>query len=449
MIQNYNSLANEIHKFNDLLVKPAPVQKIFSTSRYIAIGLRIPGQSIWLYLGRGKGYEGIWNSDKQPESFLRKIDKLLQYLRKHLSGNIFLNISLDIKDRIVVFETIRASKASKFYFFYKGRDFYFLHSYFNEKSEPVLFSSWDGKLKERNVLDAFDKIGRQEIGKEGDFKKSTLNDLIELEKKSALKNKELLKSKKFIKRKSNFIKEDLERVRKWKELTSKVEKWTSEYIEFEKSLLLDLRGKVKISGIKFNFNKSQGFYQRTDMIYQKIKRLKKAEIFLEKRFFDTIKNVQEEQDFENKLPIIAPIWKSSNLNIIKKKKDDVGEYEVFIFNSFEFRIGRNAISNDQLRVNWCKKEDWWFHIEGVSSAHAYLKVKKSISLDFELISLIGSALKDLSRFQGQEVPLIYTQVKNLKGVKGKRGSVLFKKQKQIRINYITSWKEDLNKAFLD
>jgi hypothetical protein len=49
-------------------------------------------------------------------------------------------------------------------------------------------------------------------------------------------------------------------------------------------------------------------------------------------------------------------------------------------------------------------------------------------------------LRDFSRLEILEIPVIYTQVKNIKGVKGTKGEVIVKKVKHLRFHY-KDWKE--------
>ena len=91
--------------------------------------------------------------------------------------------------------------------------------------------------------------------------------------------------------------------------------------------------------------------------------------------------------------------------------------------------GLNAQGNDQLRNKWASKDDWWFHLDNHKSAH--LIVKSANILTPQQIETVASILAQVSGFQGDWIPVIFTQVKNLKAVSGRAGMVVYKKQKHI------------------
>jgi hypothetical protein len=78
-------------------------------------------------------------------------------------------------------------------------------------------------------------------------------------------------------------------------------------------------------------------------------------------------------------------------------------------------------------------------LEGHKSGHLIIKGK--INFDENLFSLIGSLIRDYSNIEINEIPLIYTQVKNIKGLKGKSGTVTYSKEKYLRVIYQKIWSE--------
>ena len=58
-----------------------------------------------------------------------------------------------------------------------------------------------------------------------------------------------------------------------------------------------------------------------------------------------------------------------------------------------------------------------------------------------ILRLIGSVMIEYSEFDFSEANLIYTQVKNLKGVKGAPGKVIFKKEKHIKVICDPNWRD--------
>lgn len=102
-------------------------------------------------------------------------------------------------------------------------------------------------------------------------------------------------------------------------------------------------------------------------------------------------------------------------------------------------IGLDAKSNDWIRSE-AHKDHWWFHIENYTGAHCIIKTDDFTILSVDELGLIASMLRDFSKLEITEIPLIYGQVKNVKGVKGAQGMVLVKKPKYLRCLY-TKWKE--------
>ena len=103
-------------------------------------------------------------------------------------------------------------------------------------------------------------------------------------------------------------------------------------------------------------------------------------------------------------------------------------------------VGLSANGNDELRKNWAKKDDLWFHLEDLRSPHIICKLNNEV-LSENVLKLIGSVMIDYSEFDFSEANLIYTQVKNLKGVKGAPGMVNFKKEKHIKVLCLDNWRK--------
>lgn len=163
---------------------------------------------------------------------------------------------------------------------------------------------------------------------------------------------------------------------------------------------------------------------------------------LEKRLEEVKKEKKEfEKKGDNKgilsIKTIDPVW------AIKKETSPLkSEFNVDFFETPEglrLAIGKDAQANDYLRTKWAGKEDLWFHLEGHKSGH--LIVKGKINFDEKIFSLMGSLIRDYSNIEIDEIPLIYTQVKNIKGLKGKSGTVTYSKEKYLRVIYQKNWSE--------
>lgn len=434
MIQSYNQLQSQIKLVNEISDDPIFIQKIYSTSFYICLSLRARGKTWYLYIGRGHGKEGIWLDDKKPESFLRKRDRFLEYFRKHLGASQFKSIEIDPLDRIFAVEYYKWGHINKLYIFYNARNLYFSHHFFDQKSHLMkLFSSWTTKteVKPEVSFEQFDDLGRTDLNKEGlDIPVKSIHQLLAEEKRSAMAGVVGGKSIKFFKRKKKKILGDLKNV-------SQVSK-LKEIAEDEKKLL-SLPMKNNLDGVRLRFQ-YQDYYKRRDEVYTKIKKLKKAESILSLRLKDTEDSLAnyDQVQVENQLKIIPVIWKSVKQEI-KEIKNQEKQFKVIDLGKIVVGIGTTAVGNDQLRSEWANKSDYWFHLDGDKSAHIIIKLRDE-SLGMNIFEIAGSALLEFSDVDYAQANLIYTQVKNLKGVKGAAGKVIFKKEKRIQVYKNTDWR---------
>lgn len=431
----------EIQSFNKDFPEIAQIQKIYSSSFFICIQARVPGETKYIYLGRGHGYEGFWLGKKQIPSILRKRDQFLEYIRRYLSGSVLNRIEIDKKDRIIKITYRRFGKANKIMFFYNGRELYFANHYFDEKTnQQKIFRSWvKGNVEyEGDDLAVFDEVGRKEIENKDTLSKyKDISKILVEEKDKALNLVSSGKSKKFLKRKIKNISEDLALVETW----PKLEIFVSNHQELDK-----LEKKTKIESFKFNF-KSNEHYKRRDEIYIKIKKLKKAEGILNLRFSDTkmllSKTSQNEEQFENKLKTVKPVWSiQDNQQVLNTSTEKA--YKIFDLGDIKIGVGVSAQGNDQLRKDWAKKTDLWFHLEGDRSPHIILKLNDKV-LDEEILNKVAAAMSYFSEGEKTEVRLMYTQVKNIKGVKGSAGKVTVKKDKKVSVQIIDHWNAILSR----
>lgn len=441
MILNYEQINTQVLEANKKVEgATAYIQKIFGSAYFVAIGLRIPGKTVHLYLGRGSGWEGMWNSEKNIESSIRRKDKFLEYLRRNLASSKFKDISLDTKDRIISINYERWRRENSLMFFYNARNLYFAHIYFDEKTGMMMvFRSWDSTKIEFDgrSFELFDEVGRTELkhkitGKSAEI--TAIDTLLKKEKKQAMANTTGGKSQKFIKRKLKNINGDLLRVEAWKDLTTLVE---SEQ-DFSTYPM-----KNRVFDIKINF-REKDHYKRRDEVYTKIKKLKKAKRILDLRLADTkevLNNVPSKETFKSDLKVVSPIWiqakRKINIEIIKEKG-----YRVLHFNGYDIGLGETTHGNDQLRKDWAKKNDIWFHLEGDKSPHLILKLKIGV-LDEKVLTVIAGVMIEYAKYTYEDAQLIYTAVKNLKGVKGSAGKVTYKKEKHLTIKALKEWREAL------
>ena len=427
MIQTYNDIAGQLRQFESGWNGDGQLQKIYSSSRYISLSLRSGGRTVFLFFGRGKGYEGFWIGEKQIPSFLRKKDRFLEYLRKYLPGSRLLGIEMDQDDRIIYINYQKLGKQNRLGFFYYGRKLFFANYFFDSKKGiSRVFTSWKGDV---DLLDGFESVFI-EAGRKPQKKTSKsaaikqIDELLEEEREDSLRRNKG-KKEKFLPRKIKNIKKDLERAQSWPNLKEWVEKQRD---------LAKLPERTMIGDIRIRFRENTHF-KRRDEVYLKIKKLKKAVDIQQGRLEQTAK---ESKGFvgnceRNLLETIIPVWQREDLRLKSEGElKSAGKgYRVLKFEDLEMGIGLEAKGNDQMRKLWAKKNDWWFHLDGEPGPHIIVKTSAG-AVSLELLEKVALEMVKVGHLERDEVALIYTQVKNLKGVKGKPGSVNYKKEKRVK-----------------
>lgn len=420
------------------------VQKLCSTPHFIVASVRLPGKTLNMCLGRGADHTGPWLISRAPKSNTRIRDQFLEYLRKHFNGAVLKSIELEKNDRIVHFYTKR-EEDEIFTFFWKGRELFFSHLYPNVKGYE-LFTSWKGKIDglslsfeqaKLKLVEVYDECGRSKTEATPNEIRNLDFDINEYETRlGAMSSKSIKKKEKFVKRKVENIEGDLRRVEKKEALLKLLS---------DQSWTIPSGYKISIEGIKFKFESHLSEWGKRDIVYEKIKAFKRAEVILKKRLVEAkieCEKLVSGQELEKIQlpPTISPIW-----NNVKKKMITSDEgillYEYRLKSGKKFAVGTKDTANDYLRSKWANKEDLWFHIESYPSAHLIVKVDSISQLTEDELSIIASCLVFHSSLNLDNPTLVFTQVKNLKGIKGQRGGVTMKKQKYLSVSVQKDWKE--------
>ena len=247
------------------------------------------------------------------------------------------------------------------------------------------------------------------------------------------------RKKKFFLRKIQNIERDFAKVKKWRILKEVIEQ--PEY-------KLSKEYKFSLEGIPFKIDVNFNEFKRRDIIYKKIKAFRKAEVILEDRLSKTKEELKKWISGDVFVvkglgKTVEPVWRSSKEDV-NSQVISVNRKVYRISTGVEIAIGLDSSSNDWLRKNWGKKDDFWFHIDGEKGSHLFLRNTAGVAMDSKLLELIGSVLAFYSQYEGQQVPMVYTQVKNLKAVKGASGKVTFKKEKRIDVYIDKKWKERIS-----
>lgn len=445
MIQYYLDLQKQVKVINEAELSYGQIQKIYSTAHFISFSIRARGKTWHLYLGRGNGQEGLWLHDQPPVSALRRKDAFLEYLRKHLSSCSFVEIEIDVHDRIIKLSYQKFGKLQSILFFWKARKLYFLHHYQESPETPFkLLLSWHGKaiVPNEDMADLYEFFN--EIGRRTDMKHdlhssshSTIEQLLQ-DELNAAKIKGMTSAPSFLQRKISNIESDLNRTRQWNQLQ----------IMLDQGHTLDMY-ELKVGDHKIKFEGDLNPYERRNLLFEKIKKLKRGENILSSRLHEAKEQLagkNQEAKSASALPMTKPVWGrediKENANVARTSEKD--DFRIFKFEGFSVGVGLSSSGNDQLRNKWASKEDLWLHMDGLKSAHAIIKLQGADAPTAEIINLGASIVAYFSHFNDDWIPIIYTHVKNLKGVTGSPGMVIYKKEKHLRCPRIANaeWLKD-------
>ena len=437
MKQAYQNLREVVSEIKEEGVWNSQIQKIYSTPHFIVMTLRMPGVTKYLYLGRGNGYEGIWIADLNAPSWARIRDGYLEYLRARLKGARIISIECYENDRIVNIEYKRQNTNQMLSLFWKGRKLYYIDAKLENK-KIVVYRPWHvkanlkiekGELREvienewRTIEFGLDEQKESRVYEISDYLKR-----LEILAKS---DKSINKKKKFLERKKIKIISDLKKCGQIEGLKAIVEEGL-------------LEENIEFNGVKIQFKKNEDYYKRRNKVYEKIKGLKKGAEVLRERLREVDDHIEDSGVSRQEVFNIAQV-KICRPVINEKKeesnKETVKNFEKYKVENIELLIGRNAMENDYIRTKCSNKTDYWFHIEGETGAHIIAKTDSLEKMTEHFWITIGSILRDVSKLDKTQVTILYTQVKNLKGVKGQRGMVRYSKEKYRVVDYSPSWRE--------
>jgi predicted ribosome quality control (RQC) complex YloA/Tae2 family protein len=461
MKQSYLELERFVKEYNEMFLRHkglfGRIAQIYSTPHWICLVTRFPGKKRYYYFGRGHNFSALVEGERVPPVAHRIKDRFLEYLRSHLVGSAMAEMFLDEKSRMVGFAYGPQQNRNMFLFLWAGQRLFFANVYEAENKDKIIFLPWSNSKK---ILAPAGSMAIDEMWKRS---KEFFKELIIDEHRSNNEAKECYPSRnpieeyfenylskvkptspawnkqiKFLQKKAHKIKEDLLKLGKWKEIQNEIQK--NDFI-FPEEI------KWTHQGINFKFIKSMTHYQKMNFVFEKIKSWRKAEEKQIQRLNECLNQIEIVKSTET-VPIrdvpITPVWDTVKKGGSSHKKD----LHLTGLNTKFFRwqekislaIGLDSTGNDYLRKTWASKNDYWFHLENRPGPHCFVKIKNTEDLNQDFVTVVASLLRDMAKLELLQIAMVYTQVKNLRAVKGTPGMVTYKKERHIRIDYNPEWR---------
>ena len=114
------------------------------------------------------------------------------------------------------------------------------------------------------------------------------------------------------------------------------------------------------------------------------------------------------------------------------KKDDVGFRRYTTPQGLDLLIGRNNSQNEQLTFKQASDYDLWFHAQEIPGSHVLLRLDAGDDPTDETLQLAASFAAYYSRArQAEQVPVVYTQPKNVYKPKGALPGMVIYKHEQV------------------
>ena len=181
--------------------------------------------------------------------------------------------------------------------------------------------------------------------------------------------------------------------------------------------------------------------QNAQRYYKLYSKLKNAEIEVKKQISATLSDLEY---FESTLALTENLTSETDINAVKAELSELGYIKrqksqkrqklpaakplhFVSSDGFDIYVGKNNSQNDHLTLKFANSADLWFHTKQIHGSHTVIKlgINKEVpeSTVFEAAQL--AAYYSKARASSQ-VPVDYTQIKNVKKPKGaKPGMVIY------------------------
>ncbi|MFP4456179.1 MAG: Rqc2 family fibronectin-binding protein [Halanaerobiales bacterium] len=260
-------------------------------------------------------------------------------------------------------------------------------------------------------------------------------------KKQEKKYRESLKANEY-KRQGDLIKANLYQIEEGKEKVIVVDYYSEDMPE----ITIELNPKKSPQrNLKEYYKKYEKAIRTQKMTQKYIKKNKNELDYLE----SILSNIESSEDLETLEEIKSELIESKymkdkekkdNLPNKDKKQESKSEPRSFYIDGFKIEVGKNNKQNDYLTLRKANKEDIWFHTKNIPGSHVVIRNNGQEVSDEVLLKAANLAAYYSKAKNSSNVPVDYTQIKNVYKQKGSHpGQVFYTDQKTI---YITPEKPE-------
>ena len=399
-------------------LKDCIIKQIFSYPHYLVVALHGREGNFYLYIARGKVSPTLLFDSKKIEKIPRVDDKYVHITRSFLKGQYVSEVSLDLTQGMLVLRGSKGRSSCALCMFYKKDGVYFSLS-LRAEGFSKYFASWDGRIQEFPSSTGIEKLLASAPSGNGLKLSLQLTNASYLEMWDRLQRQYESKSEKRTNLKKNKIEGDLANL---KTSIAQIEKDLNENFEFQDN--------YEYAGHKIKFLRQSTLWKKREVIFNKLKALKKGLAIQEQRLAGLSSREKENLKVTLIRPL-NPIWRSGPSALKSSTSIAEGLNDVMELKTDKnalVKIGTNETGNDFLLTSWSKASDLWVHLHEYPSAHAVIRFgdAKRDQL-FELLDEIAIVLKKLSGLTDENVSLIYTERRWVKPMKGSKGKVKLSK----------------------
>lgn len=147
----------------------------------------------------------------------------------------------------------------------------------------------------------------------------------------------------------------------------------------------------------------------------------------------SLEEIRSELVSQNYLPDVEGRYQSNRASGRKSKEDkETGFRRYQTPQGFELLIGRNNSQNEQLTFRQASDYDLWFHAQEIPGSHVLLRLDAGEVPNDDTLQLAASIAAYYSRArQSEQVPVVYTEPKNVYKPKGALPGMVIYKQERV------------------